>query len=141
MLWIQGFHVIFVVCWFAGLFYLPRILVYYAQSQEPEAKVVLAEMSRKLYRFITPLMALAIGLGLWRLAYQWEYYLSSGWMVGKLAGVACLIAYHLQAGIYVGRVCRGEDDRTHVFYRFFNEVPVIFLFAIVLLVYIRPTVG
>ncbi len=141
MLWIQGFHVIFVVCWFAGLFYLPRILVYYAQSQEPEAKVVLAEMARKLYRFITPLMALALGLGLWRLAYQWEYYLSSGWMVGKLAGVACLIAYHLQAGIYVRRVCRGEDDRTHVFYRFFNEVPVIFLFAIVLLVYIRPSFG
>ena len=66
MLWIQGFHVIFVICWFAGIFYLPRILVYYAQS--PETKAVLAVMARKLYRFVTPFMVLAIGLGLWRLA-------------------------------------------------------------------------
>lgn len=141
MLWIQGFHVIFVVCWFAGLFYLPRILVYYAQSPAPETKAVLAVMARKLYRFVTPFMLLAIALGLWRLSFQWEYYLSSGWMITKLVGVACLIAYHIATGIYVGRVCRGEDNKTHVFYRVFNEVPVLFLFLIILLVYLRPTVG
>ena len=60
MLWIQGFHVIFVVCWFAGIFYLPRILVYYAQSSEPDTKAVLAVMARKLYRFVTPFMLLAM---------------------------------------------------------------------------------
>ena len=87
MLWIQGFHVIFVVCWFAGIFYLPRILVYYAQSPEPETKAVLAVMARKLYRFVTPFMVLAIALGLWRLSYQLDYYLSSGWMIAKLCGV------------------------------------------------------
>ena len=63
MLWIQGFHVIFVVCWFAGIFYLPRILVYYAQSPDVETKAVLAVMARKLYRFVTPFMVLAIGAG------------------------------------------------------------------------------
>ena len=62
-------------------------------------------------------------------------------MIAKLCGVVCLVAYHFQTGIYVGRVYRGEDDRTHVFYRIFNEVPVLFLFAIVLLVYLRPTLG
>ena len=141
MLWIQGFHVIFVVCWFAGIFYLPRILVYYAQSSEPDTKAVLAVMARKLYRFVTPFMLLAIGLGLWRLSFQWDYYLSSGWMLAKLAGVICLVGYHLQTGGYVGRVCRGADDRTAGFYRVFDEVPVLFLFAIVLLVYLRPALG
>ena len=87
MLWIQGFHVIFVVCWFAGIFYLPRILVYYAQSPDPETKAVLAVMARKLYRFVTPFMMLAIALGLWRLSYQLDYYLSSGWMIDEMMGL------------------------------------------------------
>ena len=141
MLWIQGFHVIFVICWFAGIFYLPRILVYYAQSPEPETKALLAVMARKLYRFVTPFMVLAIGLGLWRLSYQLDYYLSSGWMIAKLGAVVCLVVYHIQTGVYVSRVCRDEDDRTHVFYRVFNEVPVLILFVIVLLVYLRPALG
>ena len=71
MLWIQGFHVIFVVCWFAGIFYLPRILVYNAQSPESETKAVLAVMARNLYRLVTPFMVLAIALGVWRLSVQW----------------------------------------------------------------------
>ena len=96
MLWIQGFHVIFVVCWFAGIFYLPRILVYYAQSPDSETKAVLAVMARKLYRFVTPFMVLAIALGLWRLSFQWEYYLSSGWMIAKLVGVVALVVYHFR---------------------------------------------
>ena len=139
--WIHGFHVIFVVCWFAGLFYLPRILVYYAQSPDTETKAVLAVMARKLYRFVTPFMVLSVIFGLWRLSFQWEYYLEENWMLAKLAGVFCLITYHIQTGIYVGRICRGQNDRSHVFYRVFNEVPVIFLFAIVLLVYLRPSLA
>ena len=138
MLWLKAFHIIFIVCWFAGLFYLPRILVHLAASDNQAVRDHLAMMARKLYRFVTPFMVLAIALGLWRLSFQWEYYLSSGWMIAKLAGVVALVVYHFQTGIYVGRVCRGEDDRTHVFYRVFNEVPVLFLFAIVLLVYLRP---
>ena len=125
MLWIQGLHVIFVVTWFAGLFYLPRIFVYYAQADDLATKQTLATMARKLFKFVTPLMVLALALGIWRLSYACTGYLESTWMQLKLAGVLCLLAYH--------------DSKTHVFYRFFNEVPVLFLFAIVLLVYIRPT--
>ena len=138
MLWIKAFHVIFMVCWFAGLFYLPRIFVYYAQSIDLETRQTLAVMARKLYRFVTPFMLLTIGFGLWRLSYQWEYYLTAHWMQAKLAGVAFLVGYHLQCGVYMRRIGNAEDDKTHVFYRFFNEVPVLFLFAIVLLVYTRP---
>ncbi|MEL0315210.1 MAG: CopD family protein [Halieaceae bacterium] len=138
MLWIKAFHVIFMVCWFAGLFYLPRIFVYYAQSTAPETRQTLAVMARKLYRFVTPFMLLTIGFGLWRLSYQWEYYLTAHWMQAKLAGVAFLVGYHLQCGVYMRRIGNAEDDKTHVFYRFFNEVPVLFLFGIVLLVYTRP---
>lgn len=138
MLWVQAFHVIFMVSWFAGLFYLPRIFVYYAASSDPVTRTTLATMARKLFKFVTPFLVLTVALGLWRMSYQWDYYLSSGWMHAKLLCVAFLVGYHIQCGIYMGRISRGEDQKTHVFYRFFNEVPVLFLFAIVLLVYLRP---
>ena len=138
MLWIQGLHVIFVVTWFAGLFYLPRIFVYYAQAEDDTTRMTLAIMARKLYKFVTPLMMLAIILGLWRLSYALDYYLTSLWMQLKLAGVVFLLIYHVQCGRYVKLINSGDDNRSHVFYRFFNEIPVLFLFAIVLLVYVRP---
>jgi putative membrane protein len=138
MLWIQGLHVIFVVTWFAGLFYLPRIFVYYAQAEDDTTRMTLAIMARKLYKFVTPLMMLAIILGLWRLSYALDYYLTSLWMQLKLAGVVFLLIYHVQCGRYVKLINSGDDHRSHVFYRFFNEIPVLFLFAIVLLVYVRP---
>ena len=138
MLWIQGLHVIFVVTWFAGLFYLPRIFVYYAQAEDDTTRMTLAIMARKLYKFVTPLMMLAIVLGLWRLSYALDYYLTSLWMQLKLAGVVFLLIYHVQCGRYVTLINSGDDHRSHVFYRFFNEIPVLFLFAIVLLVYVRP---
>jgi putative membrane protein len=138
MLWIQGLHVIFVVTWFAGLFYLPRIFVYYAQAEDDTTRMTLAIMARKLYKFVTPLMMLAIILGLWRLNYALDYYLTSLWMQLKLAGVVFLLIYHVQCGRYVKLINSGDDHRSHVFYRFFNEIPVLFLFAIVLLVYVRP---
>ena len=138
MLWIQGLHVIFVVTWFAGLFYLPRIFVYYAQAEDDTTRMTLAIMARKLYKFVTPLMMLAIILGLWRLSYALDYYLTSLWMQLKLAGVVFLLIYHVQCGRYVKLINSGDDRRSHVFYRFFNEIPVLFLFAIVLLVYVRP---
>ena len=101
MLWIQGLHVIFVVTWFAGLFYLPRIFVYYAQAEDDTTRMTLAIMARKLYKFVTPLMMLAIILGLWRLSYALDYYLTSLWMQLKLAGVVFLLIYHVQCGRYV----------------------------------------
>ncbi len=138
MLWLKAFHIIFVVCWFAGLFYLPRIFVYYAASEHPETRAQLAVMARRLYRFVTPFMYIAAGLGIAMMAMNPDYYFKAGWLWVKLAGVAFLIGYHVQCGRYVHRINEGTDDHGHVFYRFFNEVPVLFLFAIVLLAVLKP---
>lgn len=138
MLWVQSLHVIFMVCWFAGIFYLPRIFVYYAQAEDPATRQTLATMARKLFKFVTPFMILTLFFGLWRLSYQFDYYLTSGWMHLKLLLVVLLVAYHVQCGVYMARINRGEDDKTHVFYRIFNEVPVLALFVIVMMVYLRP---
>ena len=112
--------------------------MYYAQADDINTQRTLATMARKLFKFVTPFMVLTVIFGLWRLSYQWDYYINASWMQYKLGGVALLIAYHVQCGIYMGRINRGEDDKSHVFYRFFNEAPVLVLFAIVGLVYLRP---
>ncbi|MEM1113413.1 MAG: CopD family protein [Pseudomonadota bacterium] len=137
-LWLKALHLIFVVCWFAGLFYLPRIFVYYAASEDAKTRETLAIMARKLYRFVTPLMILAVVFGLWLILLNTSYYLSSIWMWLKLGGVAFLLVYHWQCGRYVRRINDNTDDHSHVFYRFFNEVPVVFLFAIVILAVLKP---
>jgi putative membrane protein len=138
MLWLKAFHIIFVVCWFAGLFYLPRIFVYYAASEHPETRQQLAVMSRRLYRFVTPFMFIAIALGIAMMAQNPDYYLQATWLWLKLAGVAFLVVYHFQCGRYVTAINADTDHHSHVFYRFFNEVPVLFLFAIVLLAVLKP---
>ena len=138
MLWLKSFHLIFVVCWFAGLFYLPRIFVYYAASEHPQTREQLAVMARRLYRFVTPFMWLAIGFGLAMMASNLDYYLGATWLWLKLAGVAFLVVYHFQCGRYVKAINSDSDSHSHVFYRFFNEVPVLFLFGIVFLVVLKP---
>ncbi|MEP1472060.1 MAG: CopD family protein [Halieaceae bacterium] len=138
MLWLKAFHLIFIVCWFAGIFYLPRIFVYYAASEHSETRAQLAIMARKLYRFVTPFMVLAIGFGLALVGQNLDYYLSATWLWLKLAGVAFLVVYHLQCGRYVKAINDDTDGHSHVFYRFFNEVPVLFLFGIVLLAVLKP---
>jgi putative membrane protein len=138
MLWLKAFHIIFVVCWFAGLFYLPRIFVYYAASEHPQTREQLAIMARRLYRFVTPFMFIAIALGLAMMSTNWDYYLQAKWLWVKLAGVTFLVVYHFQCGRYVTRINNHEDSHSHVFYRFFNEVPVIFLFLIVILAVLKP---
>jgi putative membrane protein len=138
MLWLKAFHIIFIVCWFAGLFYLPRIFVYYAASDNSETRAQLAIMSRRLYRFVTPFMIIAIALGFSMIAMNPDYYLQARWMWLKLAGVAFLFVYHLQCGRYVHAINENTDHHGHVFYRFFNEVPVLFLFGIVLLAVLKP---
>jgi len=138
MLWLKAFHLIFVVCWFAGLFYLPRIFVYYAASEHGLTRQQLAVMARKLYRFVTPLMLIAIALGIALITLNPDYYLQAKWMWLKLAGVAFLVFYHIQCGRYVRAINSNADQHTHVFYRFFNEVPVLFLFGIVILAVLKP---
>jgi putative membrane protein len=138
MLWLKAFHIIFIVCWFAGLFYLPRIFVYYAASDNRETRAQLAIMSRRLYRFVTPFMIITIALGLSMIAMNPDYYLHAKWMWLKLACVTFLFVYHLQCGRYVHAINENTDHHGHVFYRFFNEVPVLFLFGIVLLAVLKP---
>lgn len=137
-LWLKAFHIIFVVCWFAGLFYLPRIFVYYAASDDAQVRAQLAVMARRLYRFVTPFMFIAAALGIGMIAMNMDYYLQSKWMWLKLAGVLFLIIYHFICGNYVKRINDNSDEHGHVFYRFFNEVPVLFLFAIVILAVLKP---
>jgi protoporphyrinogen IX oxidase len=138
MLWLRALHIIFVVCWFAGLFYLPRIFVYFAASEDSATRAQLAVMARRLYRFVTPFMVLTVVFGVWIIALAPDYYLSATWLWLKLAGVAFLIVYHFQCGRYVKAINADSDSHGHVFYRFFNEVPVLFLFAIVFLVVLKP---
>jgi putative membrane protein len=137
MLWVKSLHLVFVTSWFAGLFYLPRILVNLAMvdpaSGAERARLLL--MSRKLYRFMGPLMLIALGSGLW----LWlGYGFGGGWLHAKLALVVALIGYHHVCGAMVRRFERGENRRSHVWYRWFNELPVMLLVAVVLLVVLKP---
>ncbi|MFV0476872.1 MAG: CopD family protein [Parahaliea sp.] len=138
MLWLKAFHIIFMVCWFAGLFYLPRILVNYAASKDITSRRLLADMARRLYRFVTPFMWLTIGFGLALTHFNFSYYSQAHWLWAKLACVTALIIYHVICGRYVKAVNEERDAHSHVFYRFFNEFPVFLLFAIVLLVVLKP---
>ena len=138
MLWLKAFHIIFIVCWFAGLFYLPRLFVYYAASEHTVVRAHLAVMARKLYRFVTPFMIVSIAIGLAMLVTNPDYYLASRWMWLKLGGVAFLIVYHFMCGRYVRALNDNRNRHDHVFYRFFNEIPVLFLFGIVILAVLKP---
>ena len=135
MLWIKALHIIFVTSWFAGLFYLPRLFVNHAMETDKASIERLELMEYKLYRFMTPLavLALALGLCLWLI-----YHISGGWLHAKLALVLGLIAYHLFCGKLMRDFKAGKNMRSHVWYRWFNEVPVLILFAVVILVVVKP---
>ncbi|WP_165857476.1 protoporphyrinogen oxidase HemJ [Marinobacter sp. JSM 1782161] len=139
MLWVKAFHIIAVVCWFAAIFYLPRLFVYHANCEDQTGRERFKIMERKLYRGIgTPSMIATIVLGLWLVSYSPSAYFSQGWLHAKLALVAVLVAYHLYCGHLV-RVFRDDaNQRSHVFYRWFNEFPVLILVAVVILVTVRP---
>ena len=135
MLWVKAFHIIFVVSWFAGLFYLPRIFVNHAMATEPAEIARLKLMERKLYRFVTPIGALAVVFGLW---LWFGYGFSGGWLHAKTTLVAVLVGYHLYCGHLVKEFAADRNTRSHVFYRFFNEAPVFLLLAIVILATVKP---
>ena len=138
LLWVRAFHIIAMVCWFAGVFYLPRLFVHHALAEDDTVKARLAIMEHKLYRFITPFAWLTAGLGLWLLAAGWEYYRHAHWMHAKLLLVALLAAYHLQCGRFVRIFARNANTHSHVFYRWFNELPVFILFGSIILVVVKP---
>ena len=136
MPWIKAVHIIFVIAWFAGLFYLPRLFVYHAMSSDEASLERFKIMERKLYYGImTPGAVLTIATGL----MLWLYYgIAGGWLYAKLALVAGLIVYHLWSGSLLRAFREGRSVRTHVWYRWFNEVPVLFLIAIAILVVVKP---
>lgn len=139
MLWIKALHILFVTSWFAGLFYLPRILVNLAMETDATSTGRLLLMARKLYRFSTMLMVPAILLG----GYLWLGYgigkgPGNGWMHAKLLCVILLIGYHHACGSLLKKFENGQNKRSHVWYRWFNEVPVILLLIVVILVVVKP---
>ena len=139
MLWIKTLHIIFVVTWFSGLFYLPRLFVYHAMSSDQLSIDRFKIMERKLYYGITwPSAALATGFGIWLLNFNWHIYLAQGWMQAKLALVILLWAYHFSCGYYLKKFSTDNIPHTHVFFRWFNEIPVLLLAAIVILVVVQP---
>ena len=140
MLWIKSLHIIFVTSWFAGLFYLPRLFVNHAmvldaQTSDNATSERLKLMEQKLYRFMFPLALLALGFGLW----LWlGYGISGRWMHPKLTLVLLLVAYHFYCGKLLRDFKNNQNKHSHVWYRWFNEIPVIALAAVVILVVVKP---
>ncbi|MCD6666540.1 MAG: CopD family protein [Hydrogenophaga sp.] len=141
MLWVKSFHILFVASWFAGLFYLPRIFVNLAmvppESVAERQRLLL--MARKLMRFMTILAVPALVLGLWLwLGYGIGKGPGNGWMHAKLAIVVLLLGYHHACGVMLRRFEAGINRRSHVWYRWFNEAPVVMMLVAVVLVVVKP---
>jgi len=140
MLWIKSFHIIFLTTWFAGLFYLPRLFVYHAMSDDSISDERFKVMERKLfYGIMTPGGVLTVVFGLVLLwGYGWQAFGSSAWLHVKMGLVAILIAYHVYCGKLVKDFKLGRNRKSHVFFRWFNEFPVLLLIVIVILVVVKP---
>lgn len=135
MLWVKAFHIIFVVSWFAGLFYLPRIFVNLAQTGDGAERERLLLMAHKLYRFMTPIGVLALVFGIW----LWlGYGFWGGWLHAKMTLVLILLGYHYYCGRLLSAFMQGRNAHGHVWYRWFNEVPVVILVLVVILVVVKP---
>ena len=139
MLWVKAFHIIAVVCWFAVLFYLPRLFVYHANTTDEQGRERFKIMERKLYRGIgMPSMIAVWVLGAWLAVTGWDYYKTQGWFHAKLLCVFLLTGYHHMCGAYVKKFAKDFEPPSHVFFRWFNEIPVLFLIVIVCLVVVKP---
>jgi putative membrane protein len=141
MLWIKALHIVFIASWFAGLFYLPRIFVNLAMVEPASVaeRERLLLMARKLYRFMTILAVPALVLGLW----LWLYYgigrgPGQGWMHAKLAIVVALLGYHHGCGLILRKFTQGQMQRSHIWFRWFNEAPVLLMLVAVILVVVKP---
>lgn len=136
MLWIKALHIIFMVAWFAGLFYLPRLFVYHAMAEDVPSRERFKVMERKLYvGIMAPGAVLTLVFGLW----LWlGYGFSGGWLHAKLVLVALLIAYHLWCGKLLKDFRDDRNTRGHMWYRWFNEVPTVILLGVVMLTVVKP---
>ena len=137
MLWLKALHLIFMVTWFAGLFYLPRLFVYHAMSDDQTSLDRFKIMERKLFfGIMTPGMVITVIFGVWMLFLG--QYLDQLWMQIKLGLIVVLVVYHIYCGKLVKDFKHDRNTRSHVFYRWFNEFPVLLLIAIVFLAVLRP---
>lgn len=136
MLWVKAWHIIFMVTWFAGMFYLPRLFVYHAMSDDKISNDRFKIMERKLYYGImTPGGILTIAFGLW----LWlGYGISGNWLYTKIAFVTALVLYHIYCGKLLLDFKHDRNQHSHIYYRWFNEVPVLALIAIIILVEVKP---
>ena len=138
-LWIKSIHIIAAICWFAGLFYLPRLFDYHAMSEDKVSHERFCTMLRKMYRGIMrPSMVLTIVFGLALIKLNPAWFATGAWLHIKLALVALLVGYQFLCGARIKEFAEGKNTKSHVFYRWFNEVPVLFLIAIVILVTVKP---
>ncbi|MEO0368196.1 MAG: protoporphyrinogen oxidase HemJ [Pseudomonadota bacterium] len=135
MLWIKSLHIIAVICWFAAIFYLPRLFVYHATATDEISNERFKIMERKLFNGImTPSAIVAIASGLWLLSYGFR----GGWLTAKLLLVGIIIIYHGWCWLVMRRFAQDRNQRGHVFYRVMNELPVLLLIPIVILVVVKP---
>ncbi|WP_031565848.1 protoporphyrinogen oxidase HemJ [Legionella wadsworthii] len=139
MLYVKSFHIIALVAWFAGLFYLPRLFVYHADTHDEISISRFKIMERKLYYAITwPAAILTTLLGIWLFSYNPSYYIKAGWMHAKLALVIVLWIYHLLCGHYLKIFAQDKNQNNDRFFRFYNEIPTLLLIGIVILVVVKP---
>lgn len=138
-MWLKAWHLVFMVTWFAGVFYLPRLFVYHAMTDDEAGNERFKVMERKLYYFTTPWMILTLLFGFWMLYdYAWGAFGKMLWLHIKLLLIGVLVAYHLYCGKLVREFAEDRNSHSHVWYRWFNEVPVVILFAVVLLAVLKP---
>ncbi len=140
MLWVKAFHIIFIVCWFSGLFYLPRLFVYHSMSKDQISKDRFVIMERKLFwGIMTPSAIAAIVFGAWLLVANWSYFMAWWWMRVKLGLAILLVAHHFYCWWYMVKLREDSSFKTHVFFRIFNEMPVFILIGAVVLIVVKPT--
>lgn len=139
MLWLKALHLIFMVAWFAGLFYLPRIFINHAMTEHHETSEHFKIMERKLYRFTTPWMVLTLVFGTWMLIdYAWAAYGSMLWLQIKIALIGVLVVFHFYCGKFVRDFANDNNQHSHKWYRFFNEIPAVVMFIIIPLAVLKP---
>lgn len=139
MLIIKSLHIISMVCWFAGIFYLPRLFVYHTTSHGSTSDQRFQTMERKLYfGIMVPSMVATIIFGIWLVAINASYYMSSGWFHAKMGFVLLLVGYHHVCGAYMKQFAKGQNQKSERYFRIFNEIPVLFLVVIVILAVVKP---
>jgi putative membrane protein len=139
LLWIKALHIFFMVAWMAGIFYLPRLFVYFAENEDPNLRKVFNVMQRRLWFFVAPFALLTLIFGVWLIAiYGMDWFRASTWLHVKLALLVGLYVYYGYLYKIIRDLATGRNIRSSKFYRILNEAPVLVLLAIVILAIVKP---